>query len=57
MTKKIYRSIVLVSFLTFILTTALIMGFLYEYFNRISEEQLVNETEIATRSYKQHAWR
>jgi len=47
MTKKIYRSIVLVSFLTFILTTALIMGFLYEYFNRISEEQLVNETEIA----------
>lgn len=47
MTKKIYRSIVLVSFLTFILTMALIMGFLYEYFNRISRQQLVNETEIA----------
>lgn len=48
MTKKIFRSIILVSFAVLLMSIVLIMGVMYAYFTRISEEQLKTELEIAS---------
>lgn len=48
MTKKIFRSIILVSFAVLLMSIVLIMGVMYAYFTRISEGQLKTELEIAS---------
>lgn len=48
MAKKIFRSIILVSFAVLLMSIVLIMGVMYAYFTRISEGQLKTELEIAS---------
>ncbi len=48
MAKKIFRSIILVSFAVLLTSIVLIMGVMYGYFTRISEGQLKTELEIAS---------
>ena len=46
MAKKIFRSIILVSFAVLLTSIVLIMGVMYGYFTRISEGQLKTELEM-----------
>ena len=48
MAKKIFKSIILVSFAVLLTSIVLIMGVMYGYFTRISEGQLKTELEIAS---------
>ena len=47
MTKKIFKSIILATGSVLIAAVVIIMGFLYEYFGQIQEEQLHDQLEIA----------
>ena len=47
MTKRIFRSISLVSLIVFLVSLVLIMGVLYEYFSQIQQNQLRIQTALA----------
>ncbi len=47
MTKKIFRSLLLVAFTVFLCSLTLIMGVLYDYFSRIQQTQLRMQTQLA----------
>ncbi len=49
MTKRIFRSLLLVAFAVFLCSLALIMGVLYDYFSRIQQTQLRMQTQLAAR--------
>ena len=55
MAKKIFRSIILVSFAVLLTSIVLIMGVMYGYFTRISEGQLKTELEKARTDYAQQS--